>query len=419
MAIDACEACNTLEDTSFDTAHNGIGDKECASLRKNFGLNSNNNPLHDNCQDLSVMLDCMLGQLIADFDMYDICEWKEPFRRLVNNMYHLVKARDCGDCGQWDEINLLWKETDKLWKETEKLWKETQKIWEETERLWEETRKLWEETRRIWAEIYRVWEYIYALEIRLDARIDELDKRVNDRIDELDKRLNDRIDDLEERLTNRIIAVENRVTSIENRLTIIDGQIQDIYNRLDDLDKRVDLLSGSVSYTYLRPNVDYRCTLYNQWTSTNGSPRVGIVETQGEYLLEISSPVGTGYRLTNPSNMVNTCSMFHGDEPPVNTPKSWIAGITFLGNYSALNNLSFRMTSGDGSGIWNLRPTSARASWDAACYMYRNVTGANHTILIAWGSYADGYNQQLSAYGVSTITGAGGINMTLYGAFIK
>lgn len=184
MALDSCEACNTLEDISFNTAHEGIGDAECASLRKNFGLNQENTPLHDNCQDMAVMLDCLIGQLIEGFDMYDICDWKEPFRVLVNNMYNLIKARDCSDCGQWDEIN--------------KLWEETEKLWEETRKLWQETEKLWTEINRLWTEIYKIWNYIYALEARI---------------------------------TN----LESRMTAIENRVTTVEGHITNIYNILSNL----------------------------------------------------------------------------------------------------------------------------------------------------------------------------------------
>ena len=54
--------------------------------------------------------------------------------------------------------------------------------------------------------------------IRIESRIDGLDKSLNTRIDGLDKSLNTRIDGLDKSLNTKMDKLESRMDKIDNRL---------------------------------------------------------------------------------------------------------------------------------------------------------------------------------------------------------
>ncbi len=123
-----CEACGSLKEYAPNFVLNGITDSECKSLGQNKGLNSALSVLHNNCQDLNDMLDCLIGAHQDKLPSYDVCDWKEYINELMSNLYNMEKAMICSECGQWTEIEKLWAEIDRIWKELEKIWTEIRKI---------------------------------------------------------------------------------------------------------------------------------------------------------------------------------------------------------------------------------------------------------------------------------------------------
>lgn len=364
MAINSCEACESLKQVSFDTAYNGITDKECASLKKNFGLNQELDPAHNNCDDLATLTQCLLGQILDELPKYNTCNWRDGFSKLVKNLYQVVAAMQCGDCGQWDEIDLLW---------------------EETQKLWAETQKLWEETYKIWAELYKVWSYVYELEAR-------------------------------------ITSLESRMTQIENRVTIIEGQIRDIYQILADIQIQIEALSGTLSYTTLVAGTDFVGSVYNGFEQTSATsstigPNIQFAEssTQAYVTVGYSSTDSSRHYIRHRNLIASDVRMRHSNSASAVT-QSWIGGFTFRGNYSWMNTATFRSVSTTTTGIWNLLPQGH--SWQANASINRGVTGADQTFVISWVQYADGYNSQLSAYGEPVVS-LSGMNFSRDLVFIK
>lgn len=102
-----CDSCADLKEYAPGFMLNGITNKECNSLQKNEGLNPNLTKLHKNCEDLKDMADCLLGALIEKLPAYDECTLKEFIGELAPNMYNVVYALICSDCGQWERIEEL------------------------------------------------------------------------------------------------------------------------------------------------------------------------------------------------------------------------------------------------------------------------------------------------------------------------
>lgn len=72
-----CQACEELKTTSPEFVLHGITDKECKSLQKNTGLNPKLPVLHNNCQDLNNMNDCLLGYLGEELTAVNMCDIKD------------------------------------------------------------------------------------------------------------------------------------------------------------------------------------------------------------------------------------------------------------------------------------------------------------------------------------------------------
>lgn len=119
--IDYCSACAELNEIVPELECTGITDKMCNSLQKDTGLNPDLSVLHDNCEDLNNLLDCLLGTHQAIIDAVDDCNWKEYVNILIDRLYTIQKAMICSECGQWikiweheDSINKLWEKMAKV-----------------------------------------------------------------------------------------------------------------------------------------------------------------------------------------------------------------------------------------------------------------------------------------------------------------
>lgn len=101
---DYCSACGALKEYAPNFVVNGITDKECNSLQNNTGLNPDLEVLHNNCQDLNDLLDCLIGALHDKLPAYDVCDWKEYMDELMSNIYNIKKAIICSECGLWTAL---------------------------------------------------------------------------------------------------------------------------------------------------------------------------------------------------------------------------------------------------------------------------------------------------------------------------
>lgn len=106
MANYNCDACNELREDAPNLIVNGLTDTECTSLKNNTGLNPSSG--NDDCTDLDNMNDCLIGNLEAEVDAYDVCDWKDFTKKYIDNVWTLFKGIICTICGLWTNINKIW-----------------------------------------------------------------------------------------------------------------------------------------------------------------------------------------------------------------------------------------------------------------------------------------------------------------------
>lgn len=112
MAELNCNACESLRQEAPEFVVNGLTDDMCTSLGNDTGLipTSGNN----DCTDLDNLNDCLVGNMAAEIESYDVCDWKEFMRNFVPNVWTTLKAQICAICGMWTNIHDLWTNVNKL-----------------------------------------------------------------------------------------------------------------------------------------------------------------------------------------------------------------------------------------------------------------------------------------------------------------
>lgn len=202
-------------------------------------------------------------------------------------------------------------------------------------------------------------------------------------------------------------------------------QIHLIWKEIENIYKILDSLTGGATYRTMTPGVDYDTTFFNKWYTPSGNVRVRYIETNGYYEVVMDSPTSSeqAYRLYHDGLIAANVRMRHSDSVE-DEPTSRIYGVNFKGKFSGLQNMTLRSTTVNTTGIWNLRPAAIRAAWDASCNIIHNNSGCK--ALVTWGSYADGYNQQLNISAYTSLpawTGevacSGGANLTVSMLMIK
>lgn len=113
MANYNCDACNELRNDAPNLIVNGLTNTECTSLKNNTGLNPSSG--NDDCTDLDNMNDCLIGNLEAEVDAYDVCDWKDFTKKYIENAWTVFKGIICAICGLWTNIKKILKEIDKIW----------------------------------------------------------------------------------------------------------------------------------------------------------------------------------------------------------------------------------------------------------------------------------------------------------------
>lgn len=99
-----CTACSDLQKNAPNVIVNGIGDSACTNLKNNEGLNGKSN----DCDDLNDLNDCLVGNMDAELEAYDICDWKDFMHKFIPNVFTVLKGIICAICGIWDNIDKIW-----------------------------------------------------------------------------------------------------------------------------------------------------------------------------------------------------------------------------------------------------------------------------------------------------------------------
>lgn len=105
MSKAQCDACTDLRATSPEFVAFGVTDTVAASLMNNTGLNPNLTVLHEDCEDMADVVDCLIGRLKPkDLKSCDVPDFLD---KLTGNMYETFKALNAVDCGLWEKVKLL------------------------------------------------------------------------------------------------------------------------------------------------------------------------------------------------------------------------------------------------------------------------------------------------------------------------
>lgn len=107
MSVPNCDACTNIREYAPLFQTQGVTDVVAASLQNNTGLNPFLPILHENCQDLNDLNDCLLGRFGQELATHDVCDWKEYMSKMAPSLYELFKAIIAGDCGQWGMLQDL------------------------------------------------------------------------------------------------------------------------------------------------------------------------------------------------------------------------------------------------------------------------------------------------------------------------
>lgn len=107
-----CAACDELRNDAPNLVVNGMTSTECTSLKNNTGLNPSSG--NNDCTDLDNMNDCLIGNLYEEVDMYDVCDWKEFTKNMLDNVWTMFKAIICAICGLWIKVTNILSRLSKL-----------------------------------------------------------------------------------------------------------------------------------------------------------------------------------------------------------------------------------------------------------------------------------------------------------------
>ena len=101
MSKPSCDACTELREYAPEFVMSGVTERVATSLKNNTGLNPSLAAIHDNCEDLQDVVDCLIGRLGQELEAHDVCDWKDFMSRLTPNLYETLKAMIMDSCGQW------------------------------------------------------------------------------------------------------------------------------------------------------------------------------------------------------------------------------------------------------------------------------------------------------------------------------
>lgn len=95
MSLIQCDACEELRQNAPNFMINGLGEEEIESLTDNKGLTGSST----NCNDVNDMNDCLIGMMEKEVSSYEACDWKPFTKRLIANLWTVLKAIISWLCG--------------------------------------------------------------------------------------------------------------------------------------------------------------------------------------------------------------------------------------------------------------------------------------------------------------------------------
>ena len=106
MANKNCNACNEIRSEVPELVANGFTEAMCTSMKNDTGLKQSVG--HDDCEDLDLLNDCLVGNMKDEIEDYDQCDWKDFTKKFIDNLWTLFEAMKCAICGLWTNVHNLW-----------------------------------------------------------------------------------------------------------------------------------------------------------------------------------------------------------------------------------------------------------------------------------------------------------------------
>lgn len=107
MSEYSCTACQDLRDDAPAFVQNGVTDAICNSLHNNTGFNPNLTVRHNDEEDLHNANDCLIGVKVDQVMSQDVCDWRPFIKKVLGNLYELLKAIICSLGGLWRKLSRL------------------------------------------------------------------------------------------------------------------------------------------------------------------------------------------------------------------------------------------------------------------------------------------------------------------------
>lgn len=104
MANYDCSACDNLRTEAPNLIVNGLGETECNYLQNNTGLSGRS----DDCTDLNLLNDCLIGNMEDEVDAYEVCDWKAFMKNFIPNVWTTLKGIICAICGIWTKLECVY-----------------------------------------------------------------------------------------------------------------------------------------------------------------------------------------------------------------------------------------------------------------------------------------------------------------------
>ena len=106
MANVYCESCEELRENVPELITSGLTDEMKSSLENDTGLQPSVG--NNDCEDLNNLNDCLIGNMAAELEKYDVCDWKQFMEEYATNDYVNNEALISAICGLWTQIHAIW-----------------------------------------------------------------------------------------------------------------------------------------------------------------------------------------------------------------------------------------------------------------------------------------------------------------------
>lgn len=106
MAETNCQACITIRENVPELVTEGFTSDMETSLRNDTGLKASVG--NNDCEDLTNLNDCLIGNMETELEKYDVCDWKEFMAQYASNDWTNNKAMIEAICGLWTQIHAIW-----------------------------------------------------------------------------------------------------------------------------------------------------------------------------------------------------------------------------------------------------------------------------------------------------------------------